>query len=188
MTIREILATRPPADAWATEHLHISDECKSLAAAILQGTATAISDGSYHPDSRIGTSGFILRGLNRHLSAAGANVIPGSPEEQSSYRSELGGISGVLAVVSATCDKYDLQEGCITFGLDGEQALKKAKSGWPLSPTDTDFDLLTDIRAKLKALPIDTEWEWVEGHQDDELSFKHPVSYTHLTLPTICSV
>ena len=105
------------------------------------------------------------------MGLTGSNVVPGNPEEQNSYRSELAGISGSLAVLSAVCEKYDITEGATTMALDGQQALLNASSTWPLSPHDSDFDLLTDIRAKIKRLPITLKWLWIEGHQDDYASF-----------------
>ena len=55
----------------------------------------------------------------------------------------------------------------MTIGLDGEQALIVAAAGWPLHPGQSDFDLLTGIRAKVTRLPIMVKWHWVRGHQDD---------------------
>jgi hypothetical protein len=122
-----------------------------------------VSDGLYK--DRISTSGFVLRGSHRKLSAIGNNVVPGNPTEQSSYRSELAGISGTLAVVAATCRKYDITDGSILVALDDEQALLKASSSWPLSPTDT------DIRAKIHNLLIRLQWQWIQGHQDNDIPY-----------------
>jgi hypothetical protein len=36
-----------------------------------------------------------------------------------------------------------------------------------LSPARPDYDLLTDIRAKVLGLPIKVHWKWIKGHQDD---------------------
>ena len=47
----------------------------------------------------------------------------------------------------------------------------KSRSIWPLSPTDKDFDLLTDIWNKIAKLLISLHWEWIEGHQDKHMSF-----------------
>ena len=66
-----------------------------------------------------------------------------------------------------------MTSGTITIALDGEQALKKSSSEWPLSPNDADFDLLTDIRAKIRKLPIKPKWQWIEGHQDDHRPIHH---------------
>jgi hypothetical protein len=169
MTLDDIIAHMPEADQWAIDTFHSADEGFILADGIIKGVATAVSDGSYK--NHIGTSGFILRGANRQIGAIGDNVVPGNPHEQSSYRSELAGISGVLALVSAVCKKYDITDGSILLALDGEQALLKASSTWPLSPQDTDFDLLCDIRRKILKLPVTIKWQWIEGHQDDHVSF-----------------
>ena len=170
MTIEEILLSRPELDQWSIDAFNTPDDGLSLATGIIQGKSTAVSDGSYK--DHVGTSGFILRGADRQLGASGANIVPGNPEEQSSYRSELAGISGSLAIIDAVCKKYDINSGSITIALDGEQALLKSKSQWPLSPTDSDFDLLTDIRAKIAKLPISVNWQWIEGHQDKFHSFQ----------------
>lgn len=169
LTLDEILALSPLLDRWAVDGFYSEDDGYTIADGILRGAATAVSDGSYK--DCIGTSGFILRGANRTIGAIGDNVVPGNPNEQSSYRSELAGISGVLAVVAAVCLKYDLSEGSLTVALDGEQAMLKASSTWPLSPTDTDFDLLVDIRAKILRLPVQICWQWIQGHQDKNTAF-----------------
>jgi hypothetical protein len=96
---------------------------------------------------------------------------PNNPHQQSSYRSKLAGNSGLLALVSAVCRKYDITDGSILLALDGEQALLKASSTWPLSLQDTDFNLLCDIQRKVSKLPVTIKWQWIEGHQDDHVSF-----------------
>ena len=169
MPLSEIIDSLPTADRWAIDSFQTSDNGQALAMAIITGQATAVSDGSYK--SSLGTSAFILRGAQRKLGFMGTNVVPGNPEDHSSYRSELAGISGILAVTSCICKKYSVDEGQITVALDGEQALLKASSLWPLSPTDTDFDLLSDIRRKIEKLPIKINWHWIEGHQDDDTPY-----------------
>jgi hypothetical protein len=98
------------------------------------------------------------------------NAVPGNPNEQSAYRSKLAGISGSLAITAAVCCIHDINEGSITLGLDGRQALLAAAGDWPLNPARPNFDLITDIRAKVKSLPVSVKWKWVEGHQDDDQS------------------
>ena len=74
-------------------------------------------------------------------------------------------------MTSAVCNKYDITTGSITFALDGKEALSKASSLWPLLSTDPDFDLLSDIRSKLRSLPVQVKWQWIEGHQDKHTPF-----------------
>ena len=129
----------------------VANDAIDLAQGIISGQATAVNDGSYKEvlegdhQGHYGTSAFVLRGANRTAGALGVNAVPGNPDEQSSYRSELAGISGSLTIITAVCDKYDITSGAITIALDGEQAMITAGSTWPLSPQETDFDLISDI-------------------------------------------
>jgi ribonuclease HI len=84
-----------------------------------------------------------------------------------------------LAITAAICRIHDIQEGSITIGLDGYedlqaaagyQALQAATGNWPLNPERPNFDLIMDIRAKIKKLPISVKWKWVKGHQDNNPS------------------
>ena len=169
-SIEEALDAVAQADRWAIASIDIKDNGRSLAAAILQGKARAVSDGSFK--NAMGTSSSILfhsraNDPNRIISV---NGVPGNSNEQSAYRSELAGVSGSLATIAAVCRIHDIQEGSITLGLDGRQALLAAAGDWPLNPERPDFDLITDIRRKITKLPITVKWKWVEGHQDDDKS------------------
>jgi hypothetical protein len=167
-TVDSTLAKVTAADKWAVDSVHVIDNGRSLAAAIMRGDARAVSDGSFK--NAMGTSlstlfHFSAKDPNRIVSV---NAVPGNRDEQSAYRSELAGISGSLAVTAAVCRIHDIQAGSITFGLDGRQALLAAAGDWPLNPERPDFDLITDIRVKLRKLPVTVHWKWVEGHQDDD--------------------
>ena len=50
--------------------------------------------------------------------------------------------------------------------------MESASGTSPLKPQQPDFDLLCDIRAKLKQLPITVKWTWIKSHQDDHNQFK----------------
>lgn len=66
------------------------DKCLAIAEAIKNGTARAISDGSFRPIEKTGTSGFIITpGKTTDKSYKGCNWVPGLEDEQSLYRSEL---------------------------------------------------------------------------------------------------
>ena len=57
------------------------------------------------------------------------------------------------------------------MALDGQQAMLKSRLIWSLSPTDKDFDLLTDIWKKIAKLLISLHWEWIKGQQDRHIPF-----------------
>jgi hypothetical protein len=98
----------------------------------------------------------------------GVNSIPGETDDQSSYRSKIGGVSGVIETVGILCSLYAIQSGAIEVGLDGEQAMKTIFGNWPLHPKQPDYDLLKDLREKIKKSPLKWTGRWVEGHQDDQ--------------------
>ena len=146
-----------------------SDHCQAIATAISNGTANAISDGSYDPITHKGTSSFIIvSGKTDKDPLEGDNWVPGTPEDQSAYRSELAGVGGILASTAIIIQKYNITSGAITIALDGESALDQAESEKPLRISQPDFDLLQDIRARIKSLPISVKWRWVEGHQEEK--------------------
>ena len=93
------------------------------------------------------------------------NLIPGSAEDQSAYRSELGGVTGVLAAVSVIVHYYDIKQGSIELALDGESAKNESASTDFLLAGQSSFDLLQDIHHRLELLPITVKFRWVEGHQ-----------------------
>jgi ribonuclease HI len=169
-TLDDALMQRQPNDHWSVDKFDCSDNGENLAQAIQQGTATAISDGSYQ--SGRGTSAFILRGNDCTKRLLGVNTVPGLEDTQSAYRSELAGVAGSLAILAATCRIHHITDGEATIGLDGEQALKTASGDWPLNAGQPDFDLLCDIRTKIESLPITLKWKWIEGHQDDNVKFE----------------
>ena len=65
------------------------------------------------------------------------------------------------------------------FGL-----AQNIKTDWVLS-MDADYVLTPELETELAELPRTTPKDSVKAY---EISFEYPVSYTHLTLPTIYSV
>ena len=135
------------------------DNCEDLAEAIVAGKARAISDGSYRPEEETGTSGFIItQGKTTKNALKGCNWVPGLPHEQSPYRSELAGINGVLACLKIIVEKFNITEGSIEIGLDGEAAKDQVEDNNFLKILQPSFDILVDIRERIKDLPIDIKW------------------------------
>ena len=135
----------------------------------MAGTASAVCDGSYDPDLCRGTSAFIMSPTSSTTSSSlfltGCNFVSGSPEDQSSYRSELAGIIGVLTCCTALVDLFDIESGSITIALDGDTALQQAQGSWPLAISQKSFDYVYVIRNMILALPISVHFRWVRGHQ-----------------------
>jgi hypothetical protein len=115
------LAQRKFGNRWTVAVLDHSNQGRLVAQAIIQGSAWAISDGSFKDE--MGTSATVLYGIDKSKHIISVNDIPGNREEQSAYRSELAGIEGALAIIESLCQVHGIQAGSITIGLDWEPAL-----------------------------------------------------------------
>ena len=111
-----------------------SDGGESIAKAIVGGTAGVVSDGSFNPEGRQGSSSFTMAATqdDDEERLDGSNYVTGSAEDQSAYRSELAGTIGVLATVAILVKQFSITSGAITIALDGESALEEASGTWPL--------------------------------------------------------
>jgi hypothetical protein len=159
MTLQEAVNVLPESEKWAVESCNIPDNVDFvIAQAIRNGIAVAASDGSYDEATGIATSGYQLCAATTELqfdnSITGANQSPGEAEDQSSYRSELAGILGVLVMVQSLCTLYEIQEGAIEVALDNKSAAEQSAGDWLLRPRQRDYDMLLDIRSRLQELPI----------------------------------
>jgi NAD(P)-dependent dehydrogenase (short-subunit alcohol dehydrogenase family) len=164
---------RQSLDRWAIQEIPVTDNGIAMAKAIQNGTAIAVSDGSYK-DGR-GTAAFILEISDQFQTAGrivGVNSIPGETEDQSSYRSELGGVSGIVETVGTLCARHNITFGAVEVGLDGNQAMKNVFGDWPSYPGQADYDLLKDLWEKIRRSPLKWTGRWVERHQDDITRFE----------------
>jgi hypothetical protein len=155
--------------AWAISELSVDNNAAILASAIVRGTAVAVSDGSFK--NHQGTSGFVIEGDAREGRLVGVNVIPGEPDCQTSYRSEIGGVAGILEALHCVCESHDITSGAVEIGLDGDQAMKAVASDWPLDPSCPDYDMLQHVRGMIKASRLDFTFRWIPSHQDKNKSF-----------------
>jgi hypothetical protein len=171
MTLQEAVTVLPESEKWAVESCNIPENVDFvIAQAIRNGIAVAASNGSFDEATGIATSGYQLCSATTELqfdnSITGANQSPGEAEDQSSYRSKLAGILGVLVMVQSLCTLYEIQEGAIEVALDNKSAAEQSAGDWLLCPWQQDYDMLLDIRSCLQALPIQVNFRWVKGHQD----------------------
>ena len=81
------------------KHIKYSTYTSKLQTDLLNGTAIAVSDGSFYPIEKVGSCGWILASSDGSQWIQGGGIIPGKPMDQSSYRSELGGQLGIVAAL-----------------------------------------------------------------------------------------
>ena len=163
----ERLETSAPSIRWAVGNCRVDDDGKYVAQAIRQGTAIAVSDGSFK--DAIGSAGFVLEGsMYAHHRILGDCMVSGYGEDQSAYRSELCGLLGIMYSLRELCHHHHIQSGSITVACDGLSAIRKAlDKESTFSCRSSQFDLLSAIESVLLTLPIQVHWRHVDGHQDD---------------------
>ena len=169
VTVSDARLSRAPGFAWAITEMTEEDNGLAIAKALRAGTAVAVSDGSFKESQ--GTAAFAIEGDSPVGGVVGVNVIPGADESHSAYRSELGGVAGVLECLHCACTVHSITHGKIEVGLDGDQARLAAFGHWPLDPSQPDFDMLVHIRGMIRLSPLTFTSRWIKGHQDDSQSF-----------------
>ena len=155
---------------WSTRCLHLPSDISPILEGLRTGTAVAICDGSYKDN--IGTAAFCIQSdLSGQHRILGCNLTPGHPDHMTPYRSELGGIYGVVRQVHRIVQTYHLTSGSIILACDCLSALKSVFEAPSESPSQSDFDLLHDIRAFIQSSPITWKWKHIYGHQDQHQLF-----------------
>ena len=169
MDLSAALHPLPAQRWWMVDRLLHTDNGSTLITALQQGTAIACSDGSYQDGTS--TSAFTLQGPTDEGRIDAVNWVPGDPDDQSSYRAELGGILGILFLLEAILLANPIIANCsslsITISLDNKSAITSCQKGHPKA-SNSCYDLLLDIHRRLQALPISITWHWVESHQREQ--------------------
>ena len=174
------LRAQPLAIRWAWEEVYLEGNAQDLLQAIQQGQGYAVSDGSYKISPHgipYGTSSWIFF-VSDSLWLRGSNSIPGATSGQSSYRSELGGLYGIVHCLTALIsfflgDTAAAFSGSINTGCDGAIALTNCFSpGKGFTSSNSDYDLIIAIRRRLRQYP-ELSWQpqHIKGHQDDSMDF-----------------
>jgi hypothetical protein len=160
-------------DQWAISSLHCPENGRSIAQAIIQGTAIAVCDGSYK--DQFGTAGFVIQHKSHHSShesrVLGANVTPGHPTEMDPYRAELGGIFAIVVIAEAIATLHDIQTGTIEIACDCQSGITSVFEHEYDTPKQPHHDLIHEIRHKLASSRLTWKYRHVSGHQDKHQSY-----------------
>jgi hypothetical protein len=166
-TFKTVLDSLPASSKWALSEFALPSDLSSIIRALSTGTARAISDGSFKDE--FGTSALTVVD-DADTSILGLNIVPGHPDDQGAYRSELAGLFGIVLLVNLLCSWAGILSGGIEVGCDGLSALNKAFDTWPLDPDDPHFDMLSALCTMIAASPLKWTTRHIEGHQDDDLT------------------
>ena len=171
---RDALRTYPDS-VWACTSLTGEEHIPEIRKAIAEGTAMAVSDGSFYEKEHLGAMFWTICDDTGQHRLEGGGMIPGPPSSQNAFRSEAGGLLGVMIMVSALT--ATMASGSIEVFCDGKSALEKAlyTPRHHFSSKNKSFDILSRIIELKENLDIDVIATHVRGHQDDVLD--------ELTLP-----
>ncbi len=165
-SLAEQILTLPEEEKWCFDSVLMTDDGQTIVTAIREGTAIAVSDGSYK--DQYGMAALVIEGSYQQGRILGKVIAPGGPEAHSPYRSELAGIYATMVAVHNICSFYKITEGNIEFACDGFSALDKAFSYVSMISVDEpSYDMLLAIRQQWAYSPILWKIRHVEGHQDD---------------------
>ncbi len=156
-----------PHDAhWAVRHIQFDDHGTYFATALQNGTAVAVSDGSYK--FGFGTAAYVLEGPDSQHRILGQNQTPGPLKEGDSYRCELAGLYSVVLVADTIAKYHHLVSGSGILACDNISSLRVFEVDFCPDPSQECFDLIQAIWSILKSSPIRWQATHVDGHMDDK--------------------
>jgi hypothetical protein len=151
---------------WCMHRIQVQQEGQRLLDALQEGTVMAVSDGSYK--DTYGTAAWTIGDQDEFSILSGRVVCPGTDDDHNLYRSELAGIYAITAIMNKLCEYYQIHEGTVEIGCDGQSALKTAFDyGVYLSKDIPSYDLVAAILRMRKNSPLTWKTRFIKGHQDD---------------------
>ena len=144
---------------------------------IEEGSLLTCSDGSTDVEQGTSCQAWVFSDKDGHVLWGGAGPIDGDPAKVTSYRSELGGITSILFLLSQVIEHLEIKSGSVTLYCDNQGALSNVFDEYPkrgIFPLlERDYDLLGAARALWRTLPCSVRHVWVKGHykgKDREIS------------------
>ena len=164
------ITTSPPSVDWFMNYISHSSSTGQLLSSLQNGTAVAVSDGSYYPDTQIGSCGWIIASTNGGEWIQGGGIIPGDKKDQCSHRSELGGQVGIASFLHSLLLPPSTNPPLthITTICDGLSALNQV--GLPthfIKVKHKHADLVSLITSLWEHSGYSHTKEHIKAHQDD---------------------
>ena len=177
-TLSSGLQTLPHEAQWALQHIIQTNEGTTIAAALRDGSAIAVSDGSLKLNR--GTAAATIEGPTPNHRIRCYTRVPGYVDDGDSHRCELSGIYMIIIICNTLCRVYHITRGDILLACDNQQALKLFESDHIPDPADKNFDLSNAIWKLLQDSPLTWTAEHVYGHQDTRNTTQRPLTRLEL--------
>jgi hypothetical protein len=143
-----LLDALPEPSKWAVEEIkqfgNCEDEGKDIAEAIVLGKCRAVTDGTHKLQE--GAASFAVHGTTSRRQVMGSNRTPGRRDVITPYRAELGGVVGILVLLTVLCQMHHITAGKVELGLDCEAAIKELTAVKDPKVSAVDYDLVMEGR------------------------------------------
>ena len=119
--------------------------CLAIAKSILNGTCAAVCNGSFNKAANCAeTAAFTIHAkqLDEDPLTGGKWTTDAASSNQCSYRTELGGIIGVLIANDMVVQFYKIISGKLTLKCNNKIAVDQAGGDWPLKASQDCFNYL----------------------------------------------
>ena len=133
-----------------------------------------VSDGSYHPQHKVGTSAWVIASTSdTSRRIQGDNIVPGQAHVQCPHRSELTGLVGAVRHIEQLCQQYNINQGQVEIACDGLEAYKIAtRYKWKHITNMGHFDIASCLHQLLQHSTITWKFRHVYGHQDESTNIQ----------------
>ena len=161
---------------WASQRVGTTPTLCKLKAAIIDGTAVMVSDGSHFPLLLKAGQAWCISTLDYEEFICGGGATPGDPNDHDSYRSEVAGLIGSSTALQALLPLLPTHTNKYTIVCDNESALKILNPNH--RPEKTKWrhcDLVSILRHIWKNMPCSPNPVHVYGHQDKAPGDRSPL-------------
>ena len=161
-----------PKVLYFTKKLQMVGRLNDILAALNNGDAIVVSDGSFDPQTKIATAAWTIY-ANDDMHITGLVHVPGCPDYMDSYRAELAGILGIFEYLVTQQSQQTSHQPEIKLFCDGKSVLDRLQY---LTPDNCSIGLhhsdMLAIATKLRQqLSMNITLHHVKGHQDNSTHY-----------------
>ena len=166
--------TSPTYHQWLHHDTNLLTDTTELAAALNDGSAIIVSDGSYHSAEQLGTAAWIITDSQYNTLAQGLSISPGDPDIQSAYRSEVLGGLAVFDYISSHPTLHLNNNAAVKFYCDNKSVVNVV-GNWTtdrMTPKHDHADLVSALLQVRDNLGITVTSHHVRAHQEEKIPYE----------------
>jgi hypothetical protein len=124
---------QPPIDtSWILQYSSHCDQMHHIRHSIIEGTAIAVSDGSFLASHKMGSAVWIIETPDHIHQCKGRVHCPGPPNIQCPHCSKLMGILGIVTHIKHIWTCFNIIQGSIKIGCDRLGAIEAISAKVPI--------------------------------------------------------